>query len=101
MAGEPLPELSLTEGWRAQHVLPELLSVLEGRRLVRIADRIGSATRLRGQALMREVLFDQMKLPIQKRTGTTGDGYAWTSSQVPVAGPRIDIHETHRKPAEK
>jgi len=34
-----LPEDSvLTRGWRAQHILPELLAVLEGRRLVRIAD---------------------------------------------------------------
>jgi len=37
--GEPLPtESSLTHGWRAQHILPELQSVLEGRRAVRIAD---------------------------------------------------------------
>jgi ribonuclease D len=38
LAGEALPEIPLTEGWRAKHVLPELVSVLEGRRLVRIAD---------------------------------------------------------------
>jgi ribonuclease D len=39
LAGEPLPESSgLTRGWRAQHILPELLAVLEGRRAVRIAD---------------------------------------------------------------
>lgn len=37
--GEPLPtETSLTHGWRAQHILPELQSVLEGRRAVRISD---------------------------------------------------------------
>lgn len=37
--GEPLPADSLlTQGWRAQHVLPELLAVLDGRRRVRIAD---------------------------------------------------------------
>ncbi|HZU36773.1 MAG TPA: HRDC domain-containing protein [Gemmataceae bacterium] len=35
----PLPtESLLTQGWRGQHVLPELLAVLEGRRSVRIAD---------------------------------------------------------------
>jgi ribonuclease D len=38
LAGEPLPEVPLTQGWRGRHVLPELLAVLEGRRLVRIAD---------------------------------------------------------------
>jgi ribonuclease D len=37
--GEPLPpDSSLTHGWRAQHILPELQSILEGRRTVRIAD---------------------------------------------------------------
>jgi ribonuclease D len=39
MAKEPLPDgFLLVRGWRAQHVLPELLSVLEGRRAVRIND---------------------------------------------------------------
>jgi ribonuclease D len=39
LRGEPLPpESSLTHGWRAQHILPELQAVLEGRRAVRIAD---------------------------------------------------------------
>jgi ribonuclease D len=39
LAGQPLPEDSqLTSGWRRDHVLPELLAVLEGRRFVRIAD---------------------------------------------------------------
>jgi ribonuclease D len=36
---EPLPhESSLTHGWRGQHILPELQTVLEGRRAVRIAN---------------------------------------------------------------
>jgi ribonuclease D len=35
--GEP-PESSLTHGWRAEHILPELQAVLEGRRSIRIAD---------------------------------------------------------------
>jgi len=39
LAGEGPPEESLlTRGWRSQHLLPELQAVLEGRRLVRIAD---------------------------------------------------------------
>jgi ribonuclease D len=39
LAGQPLPEESLlTAGWRKDHILPDLLAVLEGRRLVRIAD---------------------------------------------------------------
>ncbi len=39
MANEPLPEGStLMRGWRAKHVLPDLLAVLEGRRAVRIDD---------------------------------------------------------------
>jgi ribonuclease D len=38
-AGQPLPpESLLTHGWRAAHVLPDLLAVLEGRRALRIAD---------------------------------------------------------------
>jgi ribonuclease D len=37
--GSPVPaESLLTHGWRAAHVLPELLAVLEGRRSVRIVD---------------------------------------------------------------
>jgi ribonuclease D len=43
-AGEPLPEASLlTRGWRSQHILPDLLDVLEGRRAVRIADLAAEA----------------------------------------------------------
>jgi ribonuclease D len=39
LAGEPLPASSqLTHGWRATHVLPELLAVLDGRRALRIRD---------------------------------------------------------------
>jgi ribonuclease D len=39
MAGAGLPEDSLlTSGWRAAHVLPELLALLDGRRTLRIAD---------------------------------------------------------------
>jgi ribonuclease D len=39
LQGEPLPSESLlTRGWRSEHVLPELLAVLDGRRSVRIAD---------------------------------------------------------------
>jgi ribonuclease D len=38
-AGVPSPANSqLTSGWRAAHVLPELLAVLEGRHAIRIAD---------------------------------------------------------------
>ncbi len=33
-----LPKILLTEGWRSLHILPELLSVLEGQRNVRISD---------------------------------------------------------------
>jgi ribonuclease D len=37
--GEPLPaESHLTHGWRRDHVLPDLLSILEGRRGLRIGD---------------------------------------------------------------
>lgn len=37
--GAPLPEGSLlTQGWRAEYVLPELLAVLRGQRSLRIAD---------------------------------------------------------------
>ncbi len=38
LAGESLPELPLTGGWRGRHVLPALVDVLEGRTLVRVAD---------------------------------------------------------------
>jgi ribonuclease D len=39
MQGAPPPaESLLTHGWRARHVLPELLAVLEGRRRLRIAN---------------------------------------------------------------
>ncbi len=35
----PLPDESLlTRGWRGEHILPDLLAVLDGRRAVRIAD---------------------------------------------------------------
>ena len=37
--GDPLPaESLLTRGWRAEHVLPDLLAVLDGQRTIRIAD---------------------------------------------------------------
>jgi len=37
MAGQDIPSnLVLTQGWRAKHILPELLAVLEGRRAIRI-----------------------------------------------------------------
>ncbi|MFQ3593219.1 MAG: HRDC domain-containing protein [Gemmataceae bacterium] len=38
LAGEPLPRMPLTEGWRARFVLPELLALLAGRRWLRIAN---------------------------------------------------------------
>jgi ribonuclease D len=39
VTGQPLPVVSLlTQGWRARHVLPELLAVLDGRRTLRIAN---------------------------------------------------------------
>jgi hypothetical protein len=39
VAGEPLPaESLLCRGWRAAHVLPELLAVLQGRRSLTVAD---------------------------------------------------------------
>jgi ribonuclease D len=39
LAGGPLPaESALTRGWRATHVLPDLLAILDGRRLLRVAD---------------------------------------------------------------
>ena len=39
LAHAPLPEDSiLTRGWRAAHILPDLMAILEGRRFLRIAD---------------------------------------------------------------
>jgi ribonuclease D len=39
MNGQHLPHtLPLTRGWRARHILPELLAVLEGKRTLRIVD---------------------------------------------------------------
>jgi ribonuclease D len=39
LAGQPLPSESLlTTGWRSTHILPELLAILDGRRMLRIAD---------------------------------------------------------------
>jgi ribonuclease D len=39
LAGEPPPARSvLTRGWRARHVLPGLEAILDGRRLLRVAD---------------------------------------------------------------
>jgi hypothetical protein len=39
LQGAALPAHSvLTQGWRSQHLLPELVAVLEGRHTVRIAD---------------------------------------------------------------
>jgi len=44
MQGAPPPaESLLTQGWRAQHVLPDLLAVLEGRRSLRIANVRGDS----------------------------------------------------------
>jgi ribonuclease D len=39
LAGQELPDESLlTSGWRSAHVLPDLLAVLDGQRMLRIAD---------------------------------------------------------------
>jgi ribonuclease D len=39
LAGQPLPaESLLMYGWRSTHILPDLLAVLDGRRLLRISD---------------------------------------------------------------
>ena len=39
LAGAPFPSESLlTQGWRARHILPDLLAVLDGQRPLRIAD---------------------------------------------------------------
>ncbi len=44
MHGAPPPaESLLTQGWRAQHVLPDLQAVLEGRRTLRIANVRGES----------------------------------------------------------
>jgi hypothetical protein len=38
-SNQPLPDDSLlTKGWRAEHILPELLAVLDGKRSLRIAN---------------------------------------------------------------
>lgn len=37
ISGQALPDLPLTRGWRAQHILTELLAVLDGRHAIRIA----------------------------------------------------------------
>lgn len=39
----PPPESGLTHGWRARHLLPELVAVLDGRRSLRIADCLAEA----------------------------------------------------------
>lgn len=40
----PLPaDVPLTQGWRGQHILPDLVAVLDGRRAVRVADPISAA----------------------------------------------------------
>lgn len=39
LAGQPSPDdLAVTRGWRAKHLLPDLLAVLDGRRAVRVAN---------------------------------------------------------------
>jgi ribonuclease D len=38
VAGEPLPDVPLCRGWRATHVLPELLALLAGDTAIRVAD---------------------------------------------------------------
>ncbi|MGL4549899.1 MAG: ribonuclease D [Gemmataceae bacterium] len=38
IAGDPMPNVPLTQGWRARAVLPELIAVLAGRKSVRVAD---------------------------------------------------------------
>jgi ribonuclease D len=43
LQGTSLPESLLTQGWRRDHILPELLDVLEGRRSLRIANLAASA----------------------------------------------------------
>jgi len=34
--GQPLPDIPLTRGWRAEHILPELLAVLDGSHGIRV-----------------------------------------------------------------
>lgn len=36
--GEPLPDVPVCRGWRARHVLPELLALLSGDSAIRVAD---------------------------------------------------------------
>src|SRR5207245_8678749 len=44
LLGLELPDSShLTHGWRSQHVLPQLIAVLDGKRSLRITD-VGSET---------------------------------------------------------
>jgi ribonuclease D len=41
-AGQSPPTASLlTQGWRARHLLPEMLAILDGRRSLRIVDVAG------------------------------------------------------------
>jgi len=42
-------ESALTSGWRAEHVLPELLAILDGRRTIRVADATAEAPLEYGQ----------------------------------------------------
>jgi ribonuclease D len=37
-AAEPPAESLLTTGWRSKHILPDLLAILQGRRMLRVAD---------------------------------------------------------------
>ena len=54
--GTPLPiDVPLTQGWRAAAILPELLAVLDGRRLVRIADVTAPAPFAYVEAAAKEV----------------------------------------------
>ncbi|MFO0877352.1 MAG: HRDC domain-containing protein [Gemmataceae bacterium] len=43
LARTELPDIPLARGWRGKHILPDLLAVLDGRRLVRIADPLAEA----------------------------------------------------------
>jgi ribonuclease D len=38
LSGEPPEEAPLHQGWRAEHILPDLVAFLEGRRALRVAD---------------------------------------------------------------
>lgn len=42
-AGDPLPDVTLTRGWRAQAILPELLAILDGTHAIRVAKPSSSA----------------------------------------------------------